>query len=125
MTYFRFEKSRHLKLHVPLPRPRLQARPHQGVQRRRLVSSGAGQASSGSDCFDYHSCQQDAASSATYRVVHERGVLELQRVQVSGDREGDQVREGRQRAATAHNKEEIAYHPSRYKTQPCSYPAQR
>ena len=119
--YFRFEKPRHLKymfhFRVHACKPALSKSCTAGDSLKK-----SGQASSGSDCFDYHSAAKTRRRvprivSYTNGTFWSYNACRCQAIEkeVKCDK-GDSCR-------YSHNKEEIAYHPSRYKTQLCSYPA--
>ena len=84
--------------------------------------SGGGGGSGGNDCFDYHSASKTrrrvprivSYSNGTFWNYNACRCQAIEK-EVKCEK-GDACR-------YSHNKEEIAYHPSRYKTQPCSYPA--
>ena len=119
--YFRFEKPRHLKymfhFRVHACKPALTKSCTAGDSLKK-----SGQSSSGSDCFDYHSAAKTRRRvprivSYTNGTFWSYNACRCQAIEKEIKCEkGDACR-------YSHNKEEIAYHPSRYKTQPCSYPA--
>ena len=126
--YFKHEKPRHLtymfhfRVHACKAFVNKACPVATGDGSKGKGRGGDGGGGGSSDCFDYHSASKTrrrvprivSYSNGTFWNYNACRCQAIEK-EIKCEK-GDACR-------YSHNKEEIAYHPSRYKTQPCSYPA--